>query len=119
MINKKLWFSNGKNGKIQINSIVIYQDLYPEIRQKLNQDRESASQIVDWIKSQTIAAFKVEYEQNPKTGALNNALGRWNEFIVTTLFSEIALEFNQERAATIAIFSLPNSRIQALQEGQP
>lgn len=118
MVNKDLWFGDGKKGKIQINSIVIYKDLYPEIRQKLNHNRKSAPEIVSWIESQTISAFQKEYNKNPTKGALNNALGRWNEFIVTTLFSEIALEINQNRLFPIVIFSLPNSRIQAIREQQ-
>jgi hypothetical protein len=47
-----------------------------------------------------------------KWGALNNATGRWNEFIATSLLSEIVLEINKDNDACSAVFSLPNSQSQ-------
>lgn len=40
-------------------------------------------------------------------------MGRWNEFIATSLLSEIVFDINQETQACIAVFSLPNSRVQS------
>lgn len=50
--------------------------------------------------------------QTPQVGALNNATGRWNELIATSLLSEIVFDINQDTEACIAVFSLPNSRVQ-------
>ncbi|MEC4986930.1 MAG: Cfr10I/Bse634I family restriction endonuclease, partial [Oscillatoria sp. PMC 1076.18] len=95
----------------QINSVTIYQDLSSEIVNKLEQNL-SVSEIIDWLRSTTRENFSRKYGKNPEVGALNNATGRWNEFIATTLFSEIVLDFNQATESCIVIFPLPNSRVQ-------
>ncbi len=111
MVNSTNWFTKGKKGKVQINSIAIYRDLSSEVVKQLD-NNVSVSEIIGWIKRQTIQAFESSYSKIPKDGALNNSVGRWNELIATSLFSEIALEINQENETGIAIFSLPNSQVQ-------
>lgn len=106
------WFTTGKNRKIQINSIAIYRKLSAQIVSKLDNNL-SVSEIINWIKYETIKAFSAKYAKNPEVGALNNASGRWNEFIATSLLSEIVFDINQETEACIAVFSLPNSRVQS------
>lgn len=111
MISSNEWFTEGKDGKPQINSIAIYRNLSSEIVTKLD-NNFSVSEILTWIKNETIKAFIASYTKSPQVGALNNAIGRWNEFIATSLLSEIVLDVNQEAEACIAVFSLPNSRVQ-------
>ncbi|MEG3960273.1 Cfr10I/Bse634I family restriction endonuclease [Microcoleus sp. herbarium2] len=52
------------------------------------------------------------YGKNPKVGTLNNATGRWNEFIATSLLSEIVLDINKDNDGCSAVFFLPNSQSQ-------
>ena len=111
MVDYTNWFTKGKKGKVQINSIAIYRDLSSEVVKQLD-NNVSVSEIIRWIKRQTIQAFESSYSKIPKDGALNNSVGRWNELIATSLFSEIALDINQENETGIAIFSLPNSQVQ-------
>jgi hypothetical protein len=108
------WFTKGSKGKIQINSIAIYRDLSSQVVEQLDNNL-SVSEIIGWMKRQTIQAFEAKYSKSPKDGALNNSIGRWNELIATSLFSEIVLDINQENERCIVIFSLPNSQVQ--QEG--
>jgi len=105
------WFTQGSEGKVQINSIAIYRELSSEIVKKLDNNL-SVSEIIEWLKIQTIQAFKSKYSKNPKDGAVNNSIGRWNELIATSLFSEIALDVNQTNETCTVIFSLPNSQVQ-------
>jgi hypothetical protein len=72
----------------------------------------SVTEIIGWIRRQTVEAFESEYSKIPKDGALNNSVGRWNELIATSLLSEIALDINQRNRNSIVIFSLPNSQVQ-------
>ena len=111
MVSYTEWFTEGSQGKVQINSIAIYRDLSSEIVKQLDNNL-SVSEIIGWIKQQTVKAFESKYSKIPKDGALNNSVGRWNELIATSLFSEIALDINQENKSCIVIFSLPNSQVQ-------
>ena len=111
MVSYTEWFIEGSQGKVQINSIAIYRDLSSEIVKQLDNNL-SVSEIIGWIKQQTVKAFESKYSKIPKDGALNNSVGRWNELIATSLFSEIALDINQENKSCIVIFSLPNSQVQ-------
>ncbi|MFB2935711.1 Cfr10I/Bse634I family restriction endonuclease [Aerosakkonemataceae cyanobacterium BLCC-F154] len=106
------WFTNKSNSKVQINSIIIYRTLSSEIVEKLEHS-QSVYEIINWLKNRTIVAFKDKYGKNPEVGALNNAAGRWNEFIATSLLSEIFFDLNQQNNSCIAIFSLPNSQLQS------
>lgn len=111
MVNYMEWFTKRKKGKVQINSIVIYRDLSAEIVKQLDNNLP-VSEIIGWIKRQTVKAFESNYSNSPKDGALNNSVGRWNELIATSLFSEIALDINQENQSCLVIFYLPNSQVQ-------
>jgi hypothetical protein len=95
MTNPEHWFTQREPGKYQINSITIYADLYSQIIQKLDSN-VPVNDIVLWMKSTTRTAFQNTVGKEPETGALNNAIGRWNEFI------------NQSQ---VVLFSLPNSDI--------
>ncbi len=111
MVSSTEWFTDGRDGKFQINSITIYKNLSSEIVTKLDNNL-SISEILNWIKNETIKAFNEKYAKSPQVGALNNAVGRWNEFIATSLLSEIVYDLNQETEECIAVFSLPNSQVQ-------
>jgi hypothetical protein len=111
MVSDQEWFKKASKGKVSINSVTIYRALSFEIVQKVAQNI-TINEIINWIKSKTIETFKQKYGKIPEMGALNNAAGRWNEFLATSLISEIVLEMNQEIGKTITIFSLPNSQIQ-------
>lgn len=111
MVNSTEWFTDGRDGKFQINSITIYKNLSSEIVTKLDNNL-SISEILNWIKNETIKAFNEKYAKPPQVGALNNAVGRWNEFIATSLLSEIVFDLNQKTEVCIAVFSLPNSQVQ-------
>ena len=63
------WFTTGRNRKIQINSIAIYRNLSSQIVTKLDNNL-SVSEIINWIKSETIQAFSAKYNKNPEVGAL-------------------------------------------------
>ncbi len=109
MVNYTEWFTEGTNRKIQINSTAIYRHLSLEVVERLDSNL-SVKEIIGWIRTQTREAFNSIYGKNPEGGALNNATGRWNEFIATSLLSEIVLEINQDNDACSAVFSLPNSQ---------
>lgn len=111
MVNYTEWFTESNKGKIQINSLAIYKNLSSEVVKQLDNNL-SVSEIIGWIRRQTIEAFESEYSKIPKDGALNNSVGRWNELIATSLLSEIALDINQRNTDFIVIFSLPNSQLQ-------
>jgi Cfr10I/Bse634I restriction endonuclease len=110
MTNYESWFTSKKE-KIQIDSITIYKNLSSEIVKKLDENL-SVGEIVKWIRSETQEAFRNTYGKNPETGSLNNAVGRWNEFIATTMLSEIAIDLNKTTDSSILIFSIPNSSLQ-------
>lgn len=110
MVNHTGWFTESLGGKVQINSLAIYRDLSSEVVEKLD-NNFLVSEILKWIIDQTKLAFRTEYVKNPEVGALNNAVGRWNEFIATSLLSEIVFDLNQENEKCIVVFSLPNSRL--------
>jgi len=110
MFNDEQWFSKKATNRIQINSIIIYNDLSPELLKKLGNNLP-VPEIVNWIKDTTKEAFKKKYNKIPEVGSLNNAIGRWNEFIATTLLSEIVFDLNQKNKKCIAVFSLPNSQL--------
>lgn len=112
MVDYTGWFTKHTNGKIQINSTIIYRYLSIEVVKRLDSNL-SVSEIIKWIRSRTQEAFNDIYGKNPEVGALNNATGRWNEFIATSLLSEIALDINKENDAfCIVVFCLPNSQLQ-------
>lgn len=111
MVNYTEWFTERTNGKIQINSTAIYRHLSLEVVERLDSNL-SVNEIIDWIRNKTREAFSSIYGKNPEGGALNNATGRWNEFIATSLLSEIVLEINTDNDACSAVFSLPNSQSQ-------
>lgn len=111
MLSETEWFTETLDGKFRINSINIYRNLSTEIVTKLDKNL-SVSEILNWIKRETVKAFRSKYSYAPQVGALNNAMGRWNELIATSLLSEIVLEMNQEHRTCIAVFSLPNSQLQ-------
>ena len=112
MFSNTEWFTQKVSGKVQINSIAIYKELSAEIILKI-ENNLSVSEILNWIKNTTIESFRSKYVKNPEVGALNNAAGRWNEFIATSFLSEIILDINQQNDSCIAVFSLPNSRVQS------
>lgn len=111
MLNDDVWFTETAKGKFRINSKAIYKKLSQEIVIRLTQNF-SVSEILDWLKHETIQAFKIKYSQNPQVGALNKAIGGWNELIATSLLSEILFEINRESGLCIVAFSMPNSKFQ-------
>ncbi|AFZ12380.1 Cfr10I/Bse634I restriction endonuclease [Crinalium epipsammum PCC 9333] len=111
MVNNIEWFTKKDGDKVQINSRIIYRNLSTELVNKLDNNL-SVNEIISWIKNTTREAFREQYARYPEVGALNNAAGRWNEFIATTLLSEIAFDINQKTDECIAVFSLPDSRLQ-------
>lgn len=114
MTNYSEWFTES-----QINSKLIYQDLSTEISHQLEQN-VSIINILDWMTKQTKQEFYKQYNKSPEVGAINNCKGRWNEFLATTLLSEITFNINQQNNNTcIAIFSLPNSRLNKNHPNEP
>lgn len=111
MVNYTEWFTEGNEGKIQINSLAIYKVLSSQVVKQLD-DNLCVNEIIGWIKRQTIEAFELQYSKIPTDGALNNSVGRWNELIATSLLSEIAIDINHRSTNSIIIFSLPNSQLQ-------
>ena len=103
MLNDTVWFTEISNGKFRINSRAIYRNLSSEIVTKLAQNL-SVSEILDWIKKETIKAFREKYSQNPQVGALNKAIGGWNELIATSLLSEIILDINEKAGCVLQLF---------------
>jgi hypothetical protein len=111
MVNNTEWFTERTPGKIQINSTAIYRHLSLEVVERLDRD-DSVNEIIKWIINKTREAFKSIYKKYLEGGVLNNATGRWNEFIATSWLSEIVWEINEENDACSAVFSLPNSQSQ-------
>jgi hypothetical protein len=109
MVDYTEWFTERTNGKIQINSTAIYKYLSLEVVERLDSNL-SVNEIIDWIRNKTQESFRNIYGKNPEVGALNNATGRWNEFIATSLLSEIVLDINKDVCS--AVFRLPNSHSQ-------
>lgn len=103
MLNDTVWFTEISNGKFRIDSRAIYRNLSSEIVTKLAQNL-SVSEILDWIKKETIKAFREKYSQNPQVGALNKAIGGWNELIATSLLSEIILDINEKAGCVLQLF---------------
>ncbi len=122
MSDYSTWFKDRKNrkGEVvgQIRKQMIYESLSSEIVQKIEENLP-ANRIVDWIKEQTKIAHYQKYGIELKTGALNNAAGDWNEFMVTSAFSEIAIEMNSKCSGlTVAVFPLPNMESSAIVSSQ-
>lgn len=111
MTDYETWFTQKPDGKYQINSTGIYVELYPQIVQKLDNNLP-VGEIMNWIRDATKRAFHSKVGQNPETGAISNSLGRWNEFIATSLLCEIAIDIYKRTGKCVTIFSLPNSAVQ-------
>ena len=111
MVNNTEWFTEHTKGKIKINSTAIYRSLSLEVVKRLDNDL-AVDEIIRWIKTQTQEAFNSKYGKSLELGALNKATGTWNEFIATSLLSEIVLEINKNNDTCSAVFSLPNSQSQ-------
>ena len=111
MLNDAVCFKKTSKGKFRINSRAIYKNLSQEIVARLSENL-SVSEILDWLKNETIRAFKIKYSQNPQVGALNKAISGWNELIATSILSEILFEINQANRLCLVAFSLPNSKFQ-------
>ncbi|MEA5551327.1 Cfr10I/Bse634I family restriction endonuclease [Anabaena cylindrica UHCC 0172] len=109
MLTDTAWFTEKSNGKVSINGKDIYRNLSPKIVIKLAENL-SVSEILEWIKNEIINAFREKYSKSPEVGALNNATGGWNEYIATSLLSEIIFDINKETEKCIAIFPIPNSQ---------
>ncbi|MTJ49372.1 Cfr10I/Bse634I family restriction endonuclease [Dolichospermum sp. UHCC 0259] len=109
MLTDTAWFTEKSNGKVSINSKDIYKHLSPKIVIKLAENL-SVSEILEWIKNEIINAFREKYSKNPEVGALNKAIGGWNEYIATSLLSEIIFDINTKTGKCIATFALPNSQ---------
>lgn len=104
------WFTEVRAGKYQINSIQIYTSLRHEIAVKIDEDTP-VSEIIEWISEATKYQFLKSFQSKPETGALNNSIGRWNEFITTSLLCELSINMYNDEQRTFAIFSLPNSTV--------
>lgn len=104
------WFTEIRAGKYQINSIQIYASLRHEIAVKIDEDTP-VSEIIEWISEATKYQFLKSFQSKPETGALNNSIGRWNEFITTSLLCELSISMYDDEQRTFAIFSLPNSTV--------
>jgi hypothetical protein len=111
MLNSTNCFTTSRDGKTRVNSIEIYRSLSSEIVKKID-DNLSVGEVLEWIRCETKKYFYAKYSQEPTVGALNNAIGRWNELIATSLLSEIALEIYENTGEYVVIFSLPNSKVQ-------
>jgi hypothetical protein len=103
------WFTPNTDG-LKVNSKVIYTELYPEILEQIDQNLP-VGQIITWIRQKTIEAFVSRTGKEPSTGSLNNACGRWNEFIATSFLCEIAIDFYQQERKCIVVFSMENSTV--------
>lgn len=110
MVNCQSWFTLKKQNTIAVNGKEVYKSLYLQINQKLKENI-IISEIVDWIKGETIQKSQEIFSQKPTTGSLNNCLGAWNEYIATTLLSEIVIELNQNNKHHTVIFALPKTQI--------
>ena len=105
------WFSPSKTGH-QLNSKTIYEDLYPEIVKRLDQN-ETVSQIIEWLKQEATNAYSLRTGKTPTIGSLNNSAGRWNQFIAVSLLCEIAIDIYKSQGKCVAVFSIENSSIAA------
>jgi Cfr10I/Bse634I restriction endonuclease len=103
------WFTEIRAGKYQINSIQIYSALRHEIAVKIHED-VPISEIIQWISDETKSQFLKSFQSKPETGALNNSIGRWNEFITTSLLCDLSIRMYDEQKI-FAVFSLPNSTV--------
>ncbi|QIZ73333.1 Cfr10I/Bse634I family restriction endonuclease [Oxynema aestuarii] len=109
-MNNQNWFSD-RNNQIQINTIEIYKSLVDRIERKI-QNNEQTANIVDWLVSETQRVFQKNYNRIPTQGALNNSIGRWNEFIALTLFTKSVIDYNQKHPDSyVVVFKLPNTKI--------
>jgi hypothetical protein len=111
MVTYSGWFTQLTDSIIQINSIKIYQDLSSSIIEKLDNNLSSI-QIINWMRNQTLEAFSAQYNKSLQSGVINNAIRRWNEFIITSLFCEIALNINKKTQSCMVIVPLQNSELQ-------
>lgn len=103
-MSRESWFSQ----KSQIYSIEVYKTLYPEIKDKI-QENISVFDILEWIENEVKAAFQKQYNKLPKPGAINNCRGRWNEFIITSFLAQISIDLHSSRQLRFVPFQLPNS----------
>jgi Cfr10I/Bse634I restriction endonuclease len=104
------WFTEIRAGKYQINSIQIYSALRHEIAVKIHED-VPVSEIIQWISEKTKSQFLKSFQSKPETGALNNSIGRWNEFITTSLLCDLSINMYDDEQKIFAVFSLPNSTV--------
>jgi hypothetical protein len=111
MTNYEHWFTLTAKGKYQINSIEIYSDLAAQIRSKIAHN-DTITDIIQWLATETTQQFTQITGAEPTDGALNNAIGRWNEFTAMTQLYEVASELSVRNQCCIAAFPLPNSTIQ-------
>lgn len=117
------WFEDRINPRSQavvgrIKKQRIYEALSSAIVQKIEDDLP-ANEIINWIKEQTRQAHLEKYGSQLEVGALNNVAGDWNEFMVTTAFSEIAIDINNaNQESTVVVFPLPNSQISPVGSNQ-
>ncbi len=102
-MSKEHWFSNGK-----INSSEVYQTLYPEVKDKINQNI-SVLNILEWIEREVKTAYQDKSEKALAQGALNNCRGRWNEFLITSFLAQIAIDLYSSRQLSFVAFRLPSS----------
>ncbi|MBW4623552.1 MAG: Cfr10I/Bse634I family restriction endonuclease [Cyanosarcina radialis HA8281-LM2] len=122
MSSYSTWFEDRRSPKGEvvgrIKKQIIYESLSSEIVQKIEANLP-ANQIIDWIKEQTRNAHYERYSLPLEVGALNNVAGDWNEFMVTTAFSEIAVDINDgSRQLIVTIFPLPNTQISSIGSNQ-
>lgn len=103
------WFSIKKD-KMKINSIIIYKELHQQIKEEIKKN-VPVDEIVAWIKDEVESAYLQNFGINPKTGALNNSIGRWNEYLASDALCEIAIDLNRNHQGCIAIFSIADSRV--------
>lgn len=116
MLNDPNCFNYSPKGYYQVNSKLVYKNLYPEIVKKLQQDLP-VSYIVDWIRQETEKACYLITSTKPTTGALNNSIGRWNEYIAISWLCEIAIDIYQKCGKCLVVFSLGISNL-PLQENE-
>lgn len=103
------WFTPNTDG-YKVNSKVIYTELYPDIVDQIDRNLP-VGQIITWIRQKTRESFVSNVGKEPTTGSLNNACGRWNEFIATSFLCELAIELYQQERKCVVIFSVENSTI--------
>ncbi len=110
MANTRDWFQVRKDGTQTINSDLVYKELFPEIQARIDKNLP-INQIISWLRATTEEAFFVRFGRKPTTGALNNSIGRWNEYIAISSLCEIATDLYIESGVCIAIFSMGSSTI--------